>query len=283
MNSYDYKNKMELLLSDVNTYAKVKKDPILTLTRNVRALLTRWQNQEFISPATYKFFYCSDGVLPRAYGLPKIHKQNHPLRIIVSFIDGPLHNLARFLHNIISTSIPKANSHIKDSFQLVNNLNGLRLEDDYILISLDVVSLFTNVPTDLAIDSICNRWEHIAEKCDISRDEFILAVRLILDSTYFRFNNNVYKQNFGSPMGSPLSPDLADLVLQDIETRAIGMLKFRIPFFFRYVDNIAMAIPRDMADSVLQTFNSFHPRLQFTIEIGDRKLHFLDTTIINNN
>ncbi|XP_071638462.1 uncharacterized protein [Temnothorax longispinosus] len=179
--------------------------------------------------------------------------------------------------------IPKANSHIKDSFQLVNILNNSRIDDNYTLISLDVVSLFTNVPSDLAIDSICNRWEHLSKNCDIPKDEFIIAVRLILDSTYFRFNNKVYKQNFGSPMGSPLSPDLADLVLQDIETRAMRMFNFHIPFFFRYVDDIAMAIPNDTVDFTLQTFNSFHPRLQFTIEIGDNKLNFLDTTIINNN
>ncbi|XP_071649570.1 uncharacterized protein [Temnothorax longispinosus] len=279
----DYKNKMELLLSDTNTYTLVKKDPILSLTRNTRTLLTRWKNSKYISSSTYKFLYCSDGVLPRAYGLPKIHKLNYPLRIIVSSIDGPLHNLARFLHNIISSSIPKANSHIKDSFQLVNILNNSRIDDNYTLISLDVVSLFTNVPSDLAIDSICNRWEHLSKNCDIPKDEFIIAVRLILDSTYFSFNNKVYKQNFGSPMGSPLSPDLADLVLQDIETRAMRMFNFHIPFFFRYVDDIAMAIPNDTVDFTLQTFNSFHPRLQFTIEIGDNKLNFLDTTIINNN
>ncbi|XP_071644559.1 uncharacterized protein [Temnothorax longispinosus] len=84
-------------------------------------------------------------------------------------------------------------------------------------------------------------------------------------------------------MGSPLSPDLADLVLQDIETRAIGILNFSLPFFYRYVDDIAMATPYDMVDFTLQTFNSFHPRSQFTIEVGNKKLNFLDTTIINNN
>jgi len=30
------------------------------------------------------------------------------------------------------------------------------------------------------------------------------------------------------------------------------------------------------------TFNSLHPRLQFTLEIGDNKLNFLDVTLINN-
>jgi len=35
-----------------------------------------------------------------------------------------------------------------------NKLNGISLDDDHKLISLDVVFLFTNVPTDLIINSI---------------------------------------------------------------------------------------------------------------------------------
>jgi len=33
-------------------------------------------------------------------------------------------------------------------------------------------------------------------------------------------------------------------------------------------------------DSVFNKFNSIHPRLQFTIEIGKSSINFLDTTII---
>jgi hypothetical protein len=83
-------------------------------------------------------------------------------------------------------------------------------------------------------------------------------------------------------MGSPLSPVIADLVLQDLETEVLRTLDFQVPFFFRYVDDIAMAVPRDMVNVTLDNFNSFHPRLQFTIEIGNNRLNFLDTTIILN-
>ena len=34
---------------------------------------------------------------------------------------------------------------------------------------------------------------------------------------------------------------------------------------------------------ILQVFNSFHFRLQFTIEIGGDRLNYLDITIIKNN
>lgn len=65
-----------------------------------------------------------------------------------------------FLHTI-SSSIPEANNNIKNSFQLVKKLKSVQLEENYVLISLGVISLFTNIPIELAISSISNKLEHI--------------------------------------------------------------------------------------------------------------------------
>lgn len=67
---------------------------------------------------------------------------------------------------MISENILKSDSNIIDSFQLIDKLNGLQIDLDYVLISLDVISLFTNVPIELAVESISNRWEHISKNCD---------------------------------------------------------------------------------------------------------------------
>lgn len=81
-------------------------------------------------------------------------------------------------------------------------------------------------------------------------------------------------------MGSPLSPIVADIVLQDIESRALKILRFTPPFYFRYVDDVILAVPPRLLNHTLDTFNSFHPRIQFTTEIGDNnKLSFLDTLL----
>jgi len=57
--------------------------------------------------------------------LPKIHKPNNPLRIIISSNDSPLYFLAKHLHKIITDNIPKTSSHIENSFQLVERLKGI--------------------------------------------------------------------------------------------------------------------------------------------------------------
>jgi len=73
----------------------------------------------------------------------------------------------------------------------------------------------------------------------------------------------------GTPMGSSLSSVLADIVLQDIEEAALGRLSASLPFYYRYVDNILLASPPKLFELILETFNSFHDRLKFTIEIGE--------------
>jgi len=102
-------------------------------------------------------------------------------------------------------------------------------------------------------------------------------------STFFIFNKKIYKQKFGTPMGSPLSPVIADIVMQDLEESVLGDFKFTMPFYYRYVDDLVMAVPTAEIDYVFSAFNSFHPRIQFTIEIGHNVINFLDTTIIIKN
>jgi len=80
----DYKNKMTNIFSDVNTYTFVKKDPTKKLNNNVRNILIGWFKKEYRDLWTYKKLLITDGILPRAYGLPKLHKEGFPPRIIIS-------------------------------------------------------------------------------------------------------------------------------------------------------------------------------------------------------
>jgi len=284
MNKNEYINKMTEMLADSSTYTIIHHDPIRKLTQDLRNLLYRWKNKQFIDMLTYRKLYTTDGILPRAYGLTKIHKQGFPLRIIVSSIGSPLYHLANFLHNIIKSSIPMPHSQIINSYHLVSKLSGNYFDSKFELASLDVVSLFTNVPTDLVFISLQKRWNLISLNTDIPMSEFLTATRLVLDSTFFSFNHIIYKQIFGTPMGSPLSPIISDIVLQDIETEALKLCQHEIPIFYRYVDDILFAASRQHFSDILNIFNSFHPRLQFTLEHNtNNTINFLDTKIIINN
>ncbi|XP_077273242.1 uncharacterized protein LOC143903487 [Temnothorax americanus] len=277
MNKEYYIQKTENMLQDKNTYTILKKNPAKQIENDCNNLLKSWFKKEYISKKEYFRMHSSDAPLPKAYALPKIHKPNHPFRIIVSSIDTALYPLASFLQKIISDNIPKTRSYVNNSFDLYSTLSGMKVSNSNILISLDATSLFTNIPLNLALESIKKRWSHIREGTNIPKKEFLIAIELILSSTYFNFNNAIYKQTFGTPMGSPLSPIIADMVMQDLEETILESIGFNLPFYFRYVDDIIMSIPRDKAQYILDKFNNYHDRLKFTIEYeNDRTLSFLD-------
>ena len=84
-------------------------------------------------------------------------------------------------------TIPKAESYIKNNFQ-VKNLKGIKLVDNFKLISLDVVSLFTNISIDVALDCVNKKWNFILNKCDFLKAEFLTTVQFVLDSIVFTFD-----------------------------------------------------------------------------------------------
>ena len=77
--------------------------------------------------------------------------------------------------------------------------------------SLDVDSLFTNIPLDETID-ICTNT--IYSKQDvmqgINKEELQNLLSLATKESYFIFNDVLYKQKDGVAMDSPLGPTLAN-------------------------------------------------------------------------
>lgn len=85
-------------------------------------------------------------------------------------------------------------------------------------------------------------------------------------------------------MGSPLSPILADMVMDDLEPHCLRLLSFDCSFYYRYVDNIFVIVHRTKIDEMLSAFNSYHHRLRFTHEIEfNASINFLDISVIRHN
>ena len=96
---------------------------------------------------------------------------------------------------------------------------------------------------DLAIKSITKRWNFISENWRITKNEFVEAVRFLLESTFFTFDNQIYKQKFGTRMSSPLSPVIVDIIMQNLEKSIlddISIIEFPVKFYYRYVDDIVI-------------------------------------------
>ena len=104
---------------------------------------------------------------------------------------------------------------------------------------------------------------------------------LCLNATYFSFRGVTYQQIHGTAMGSPVSVVIANLVMENVEERALETFSTPVKCWKRYVDDIFCVVSSTMVPSLLQHINSIEQSIQFTIEYESREgcLPFLDVNL----
>ncbi|KAI4489735.1 hypothetical protein M0804_003917 [Polistes exclamans] len=282
MKKDEYLKEMEKLLEDKNTYSLLNKDPTNKFEKMANNLITKLQNELIITEAMGKNLRSYNTVSPKLYGLRKTHKKECNMRPVVSSIGSPCYKIAKFLHLLLTRTISsKFVFSIKNSFEFAEFIRGTKLPEGYILVSLDVISLFTNIPKELVIKIIEDNWDELSKYITVHKKTLIELIQFCFESSYFRFNGVFYQQLDGSSMGNPASPVLANIVMNYILKKVEGKLPFQVPFLKVYVDDIVTAIPKDRIEVTIKTFNSVNKKIQFTIEVENNKtLPFLDLKII---
>ncbi|CAK1589294.1 unnamed protein product [Parnassius mnemosyne] len=84
-------------------------------------------------------------------------------------------------------------------------------------------------------------------------------------------------------MGSPVSPVVADIFMEDFEEKALLTAPVNPRFYRRYVDDTFTILPSDKITAFLNHLNSINPNIQFTMELeANNTLAFLDVLVIRN-
>ena len=84
-------------------------------------------------------------------------------------------------------------------------------------------------------------------------------------------------------MGSPVSVVAADLVIKDVESRALSTYPQPPKFWKQYVDNTCCALKAHHVDNFHRHINTIETIIQFTaVRESEAQLAFLDVLIIQN-
>ena len=123
MNTAEYREEMNDIEGDTNTYTRLSKDPTQKY-KNRMINKWKWKRNGSISDKLYWKLYPESDEPPKLYGTPKIHKNNTPLRPIVSSCGSITYNAAKYLASILTPLVGKNCHSIKNTKELVDELRG---------------------------------------------------------------------------------------------------------------------------------------------------------------
>ena len=149
--------------------------------------------------------------------------------------------MAKYLAEILKPVVGKSEHHVVNSKEFVTKMEHIRLiSENDILVSFDVVSLFTNVPVEEACIIAKERLlldSTLPQRTNLSPENIYDLLKLCLTTTCFQWREKYYEQTYGAPMGSPLSPVMANLFMEEFEKNALATATLKPGFWFRYVDD----------------------------------------------
>ena len=284
MDKTDYYDKMDALVNDKQTYQVLKRDPTPALQRKLNSKLLDLKKTDAIDIQRYNRLRCRVPQPPKLYGLPKLHKPNIPMRPIVSFCGSPTYQLSKYLTTVLKPLTDESRHKLQSTENFIDAIKTVQVPDDYKLVSFDVKSLFTSIPLQLALDCTETAINNSTIELPLPTDDLMDLLNLCLTSTYFQYNGKHYKQLHGTAMGSPVSVVVAEIVMQNIEERALATYKRTLPLWLRYVDDTFTAVHKDEIDDFHEHLNGQNADIQFTKEIEENgKIPFLDCLVTRDN
>ena len=167
-------------------------------------------------------------------------------------------------------------------------MSDLNPKVDRYILSFDVESLFTNIPTLETIDIIVKLVYTKNKKYfhGLTKQELAKLLIVCTQQSHFQFNNDYFDQVDGVSMGSPLGPLFANIFMADFEKKTMQVLnKMGLNKWLRYVDDIFATLKdKTTANAILEYLNKQHLNIRFTIEKEESKsLPFLDTRVVRNS
>ena len=248
--------------------------------------------KKYINLSEKRYLLNNDDFKKRTfYLLPKIHKEVWSVpntqpkgRPIVNCRDTESYKIAIFIDYFLQPLVKKAPSYIRDSFNLIGRLKNINIDPSAILISIDIVSLYTNIPIDGAINSIKTMFERFPDK---SRPDSVLInlIKIILYNNDFSFNNKIYIQKKGVAMGQRFAPSVANIYLALWEEGLQHKFNNFPTTWFRYIDDIFCIWNHDETSllSFLSDVNNFDANIKITHTFSPSFSTFLDLTLYKQN
>ncbi|XP_066931363.1 uncharacterized protein [Clytia hemisphaerica] len=190
-------------------------------------------------------------------------------------------NISKYVDFHLQDHVTKTSSYIKDTTDFINKIETITLPQNPILVTMDVKSLYTNIPNEEGINAINNILTTNKTQNSL-KTKILTFLRLILTLNNFCFNETHYLQIKGCAMGTKCAPTYANLFMSQFEESNIyPLLTEKCKTYLRFIDDIFMiwSGTEEELKRFIQEINTLHETIKFTADYSKKEISFLDTIV----
>ena len=167
-------------------------------------------------------------------------------RRIISGCEGPTEKLSAFADKLLQPFAQQQKSYLKDTTAFINFIERTKVPEKALLVSMDVMSFYTNIPQEEGIQTICKAYAYFYHhKIPIPKPLLERALRLILQENSFQFKGeNHYLHTHGTAMGTKMTVAFANIFLAKVETDILSQSAIKPLVWKPFIDDIFSTLER---------------------------------------
>ena len=179
-------------------------------------------------------------------------------------------------------------SYIKDTGHFLKSLRDLgeTFPDDTLLFTLDVISLYTNIPNEEGRRAVAFwlsrlRPHRLIPPNQPTNTTLLSLLKMVLEMNNFQFNGENFLQIGGTAMGTRVAATLANLFMGYFEVKHVYTYKLQPTLWVRFIDDIFLIWPHGKTEleSFLTHLSKVHSSIKFMSEYSEKEIPFLETKV----
>jgi hypothetical protein len=225
---------------------------------------------------------------PIFYGMPKIHKKPIQLRPVVSCINSFPSIFSTWLDFRMKELLHLIPSYIKNSTDLIKDLQTINLPAGAKLFTANATSMYTNIDTTTGLQAFQNLFNTYYEVIPTTFPKalFLTTLEIVMNNNIFSFGDTFWQQLQGTAMGTPAAPLYSIITYGYHEnTKILNKFQSNLLYYKRYIDDIFIV----WVDSQNATWDEFKQsldqfgQLHWTLGNPTTSTNFLDLQISISN
>jgi hypothetical protein len=169
----------------------------------------------------------------------KVHKETLSSRAILFATGSLLFYLGVWVDSKLKPFARRQQAYFKNSQKLKQQLDATVVPEKSYLFTSDAVSMYTNIPTDRALQLICDHIRTTAHLVPCNPvDALCSAVRIVMLCNIFTFGDNFWQQISGTAMGCPPAPPCANTFYALCEAICLPHFQDNVTLYQRFIDDV---------------------------------------------